>query len=117
MGLFSTLIISIALSWANPSSGMGDRIDVINSVDVVMNLKTPLVKGDLIQIPYEIPYPGYIEFFLYDPAGERIWIDSKVREKGEHVQAFKRGPLKSGETYTFDFWYKGKKYSGKFTNG
>ena len=84
--------------------------------DIVMHLKSPLVAGSSVKLGYEIPYPGYIEFHLFGPDGEKIWQNFGVREKGEHYQALKRDKLEDGVTYTYEFWYKGKPYPGKFTN-
>jgi hypothetical protein len=84
---------------------------------IAMNISPAMVSGEYIKIPYEIPYDGYIIFDLFSPEGEKVWEFSSVKLKGTHVQNIKRTPLKAGTQYTYDFWYKGKKYSGKFTNG
>lgn len=84
--------------------------------EVVLHLRPALISGNSVKIPYSIPYPGYIEFHLFDPEGTKIWIGTGVREKGDHVQAIRRDKLNDGATYSFDIYYKGKKYSGKFIN-
>lgn len=84
--------------------------------EIVLNLKTPLVSGNSVKLGYQIPYPGYIEFHLFGPDGTKIWQNFGVQEKGEHYQAIRRDKLEAGATYTYEFWYKGKPYPGKFTN-
>jgi hypothetical protein len=84
--------------------------------EIVLHMKSPLVSGNSVKLGYEIPYPGYIEFHLFKADGEKIWQNFGVREKGEHYQAVRRDKLNSGETYHYEFWYKGKPYKGKFSN-
>ena len=84
--------------------------------EIVLNLKEPLISGASIKLGYEIPYPGYIEFHLFDPEGNKIWQNFGVKAKGEHYQALNREKMEPGATYTYEFWYKGKPYPGKFTN-
>ena len=84
--------------------------------EIVLNLKPPLISGNSIKLGYEIPYPGYIEFHLFNPDGEKIWQSFGVKPKGEHYQALRRDKMEPGATYTFEFRYKGKPYPGKFTN-
>lgn len=83
---------------------------------VVLHIQQELTSGNSIKIGYQIPYDGYIEFDLFNPEGERIWYTAYVREKGDHYQALRKDKLEANETYTYDFRYKGKTYSGKFTN-
>lgn len=84
--------------------------------EITLHFTSTLVSGNSVKIGYKIPYDGYIEFDLYDPEGERIWYTSYVREKGEYFLALRKDKLESGATYTFDFWYKGQKYPGTFSN-
>ena len=82
--------------------------------DATLHLKSPLVVGSSVKLGYEIAYPGYIEFYLFGPDGQKIWQNFGVQEKGEHYQSLKRSKLKEGATYSYEFWYKGKAYPGKF---
>ena len=84
--------------------------------EVVLHLRETLISGNAVKIGYEIPFDGYIEFYLFSKEGERIWYSSYVKEKGSHYLALSRTKMESGTLYLFDFWYKGKKYSGSFTN-
>lgn len=90
--------------------------DFIPSADVVLNLKSTLVSGNTVKIGFEIPYPGYIEFFLFDNTGKRLWYNAYVKDKGEQYLAFKREKLQSGAAYQFTLRYKGKDYPGTFVN-
>lgn len=92
------------------------EMSTVVAPEIILSLKPPLVQGNSVKLGYEIPYPGYIEFHLFDPEGKKIWQNFGVQEKGEHYQAVKRAPLEAGATYTFEFWYKGKPYKGSFTN-
>jgi hypothetical protein len=83
--------------------------------EIVLNLKPPIVSGATVKLPYEIFYPGYIEFYLFDANMVKIWQDFGVREKGAHAQALRADKLEKGKVYHFEFWYKGKPYPGKFT--
>jgi hypothetical protein len=85
------------------------------SPEIVLHLKAPQVTATNVKLGYEIPYPGYIEFHLFDGKGEKIWADYGVREKGEHYQSLKRDKLEAGTKYQFEFWYKGKPYPGSFS--
>lgn len=87
-----------------------------NGPEIVLHLTSTLVSGNSIKIGYKIPYDGYIEFDLFDPSGERVWYTSYVREKGEYFLALRRDKLESNAVYSFNFWYKGKKYPGTFNN-
>lgn len=91
-------------------SGIAD-----GSPEIVLNMKPPIVTGAGVKLGYDIPYPGYIEFHLFNDKDEKIWVDYGVREKGEHYQSLRRDKLTEGTTYHFEFWYKGKPYPGKFT--
>lgn len=83
--------------------------------EIALNLLPPMVAGSSIKLPYNIPYPGYIEFFLFDPQKKKIWQDFGVKEKGDHAQSLKIDKFEKGKTYFYEFWYKGKPYSGKFS--
>ena len=101
---------------AIPNSPTVTEVSPVVAPEIILSLKPPLVQGNSVKLGYEIPYPGYIEFHLFGPDGQKIWQNFGVQEKGEHYQAIKRGPLESGATYTYEFWYKGKPYKGSFTN-
>ena len=98
------------------STPASSPISTVLGPEIVLHLKSTLISGNAVKIGYEIPYDGYIEFVLFNGKGEKIWYSSSVREKGEHFQAVKRNPLEANATYSFEFWYKGKKYSGSFNN-
>jgi hypothetical protein len=86
-----------------------------NTPEIVLHLRPPMVTGASIKLPYEIPYPGYIEFYLFDSEKKKIWQDFGVKEKGEHAQSLKSDKFDKGKTYFYEFWYKGKPYPGKFS--
>jgi hypothetical protein len=88
----------------------------IESNDVVLNLTGNLISGNTVKIGYKIPYPGYVEFFLFDKTGTRLWYNAYVKDKGDHFLAFKNEKLESGITYNFALRYKGKDYPGSFVN-
>jgi hypothetical protein len=83
--------------------------------EIVLNLKPPIMSGTSVKLPYEIFYPGYIEFYLYDANKVKVWQDFGVREKGQHAQSLRLDKLEKGKVYHYEFWYKGKPYPGKFT--
>ena len=112
LGLFMMLFVP-----SSPADGTQAHVYTESQApEIILNLKPPLVSGNTVKLGYEIPYPGYIEFHLFGPDGTKIWQNFGVRDKGEHYQAIKRSPLEAGATYTYEFWYKGKPYSGTFTN-
>lgn len=107
-GILVALLLSL--------SGYGQSKEQRLGPPISMSISPPMVSGEYVKIPYTIPYDGYIIFDLFSPEGEKIWNATAVRLKGTYVQSIKRTPLKPGSQYNFEFWYKGKKYSGKFTN-
>lgn len=116
MSFLITILLSITLQGSPVLSEMPEVVTEKNKApEIALSLQPPLISGESIKIGYKIPYPGYIEFFLYDSKGEQIWLNTYVRERGEHVQAINRTKLEKGGDYTFAIWYKGKKYTGKFT--
>lgn len=116
MSFLFTILLSITLHTSPVLSEMPEVVTEKNKApEIALSLKDPLISGESVKIGYKIPYPGYIEFFLYNPQGEQIWLNTNVKERGEHVQAINRTKLEKGGNYTFAIWYKGKKYTGKFT--
>lgn len=112
--IVSILIAWSVTAWAQPGGG-NDQYGISKGTpEIALHLKQPLVSGNSIKLGYEIPYAGYIEFHLFDAAGTKIWVDYGVREKGEHVQALRVDKLTAGQSYKYEFWYKGKPYPGKF---
>ncbi len=112
------LIISILVFLSFPSQmpgGGNDQYGISKgSPEIALHLGTPLVSGNSVKLGYQIPYPGYIEFHLFDASGTQIWVDYGVREKGDNFQVLRKDKLTAGATYKFQFWYKGKPYEGKF---
>lgn len=94
----------------------GHKTEVLPGPEVVLHLKSTLISGNTVKIGYEIPYPGYIEFLLFDKEGKMLWYNAYVKDKGDHFLAFKREKLESGISYTFTLRYKGKDYPGTFVN-
>ena len=116
MSFLITILLSFTLNTSPLLYEVPEVVTEKNKApEIALSLKDPLISGESVKISYQIPYPGYIEFFLYNPQGEQVWLNTLVREKGEHIQALNRSKLDKGGIYTFDIWYKGKKYSGKFT--
>ena len=72
-----------------------------------------------VKIDYSIPYPGYVEFFLFnqDDPSKKIWYKAQVCQRGEHSLSINRGALKAGVEYLFKFGYKGKVIKGEFNVG
>ncbi len=97
-----------------PPSYAPVNMTTVTAPEIILNLKPPLVQGNSVKLGYEIPYPGYIEFYLFGPDKQKIWQNFGVQDKGEHYQSVRRDPLEAGATYTFEFWYKGKPYRGSF---
>lgn len=65
-------------------------------------------------VNYWVRFEGLVEFFLYDFDGRRLWFTSAVRTEGEYMLKFRTLSLKPGNTYSYEFRYKNKKYPGKF---
>ena len=116
MSFILGLLMSLQLSSAPAPIPYAEVGPKLVETDIVLHLKSPLISGNSVKLGYEIPYPGYIEFHLFGPDGEKIWQSFGVRDKGEHYQAIRRDKLETGATYKFEFRYKGKPYPGKFTN-
>jgi hypothetical protein len=114
MAILFAIIFSFFVGAASPAPSM-DHVPTKSAPEIVLHLKQPLLSGNSVKLGYEIPYPGYIEFHLFQEDGERIWQNFGVREKGEHYQAVRLDKLTSGAVYHYEFWYKGKPYKGKFT--
>ena len=107
------IIFSLYAQVLPPSQAQVEVTPVV-APEIILHLKPPLVQGNSVKLGYEIPYPGYIEFYLFGPDKQKIWQNFGVQDKGEHYQSIKREPLESGATYYFEFWYKGKPYGGSF---
>lgn len=116
MSLLLTILLSFTFNANNVPNAAPEVVTENNKAPAItLHMEDPLISGETVKIGYKIPYPGYIEFHLFDNTGEKIWVTAAVREKGEHYQALNKGKLAAGQTYAFDIWYKGKKYSGSFT--
>jgi hypothetical protein len=115
MNLILSILVALTIG-AQAQGGGNDQYGISKgSPEIALHLQEPLLSGNSVKLGYEIPYAGYIEFHLFDAAGTKIWADYGVREKGEHYQALRKDKLQEGQTYSFQFWYKGKPYEGKFT--
>lgn len=115
-----SFIVSILIAWSVTASalpgGGNDQYGLSKgSPEIALHLKQPSVSGNSVKLEYEIPYAGYIEFHLFDAAGTKIWTDYYVRDRGTHAQALRVDKLTKGQTYKYEFWYKGKPYPGKFS--
>ncbi|MEM0997803.1 MAG: hypothetical protein AAGN35_12005 [Bacteroidota bacterium] len=116
MGILYALVFSIVFGTAGLNEVTPqDPSAASTTVDIVLHMKQPLISGNSVKLGYEIPYPGYIEFYLFMADGQKIWQNFGVKEKGEHYQAIRLDKLESGTTYLYEFWYKGKRYKGRFT--
>jgi hypothetical protein len=107
-------IITLAAAFLPATVGV-QAASSTHAPEIVLHLRPPMVTGAAIKLPYEIPYPGYIEFYLFDSQKKKIWQDFGVKEKGEHAQSLKMDKFEKGKTYHYEFWYKGKPYAGKFS--
>lgn len=115
MATFFAIIFSVFFGAADaPLIGVPATLSE-TAPEIVLHLKQPMSSGNSVKLGYEIPYPGYIEFYLFKPDGERIWQNFGVKDKGEHYQAVRLDKLDSGTVYNYEFWYKGKPYKGQFT--
>lgn len=111
-----TCLIFCAAFVGTTNKGLVSAAPVLRAApEIVLNLKPPVVSGTTVKLEYEIFYPGYIEFYLFDANKAKIWQDFGVREKGKHAQSLRADKLEKGKVYHFEFWYKGKPYPGKFT--
>jgi hypothetical protein len=116
MNYFLVLLVTWGMSMATPSGEKAPLPELTKgSPPIVLDLKPPMDGGSSIKLGYVIPYPGYIEFHLFDDKDQKIWVDYGVREKGEHYQSLKKEKLTPGLNYRYEFWYKGKPYSAKFS--
>lgn len=99
-----------------PGGGGNDGYGISKgSPEIVLHLMPAQVTESSVKLGYEIPYAGYIEFHLFDASGTKVWVDYGVREKGKYFQSLRKDKLTSGAQYSYQFWYKGKPYDGKFT--
>lgn len=109
-------ILASILLVAPVTKGIGLGVSAsYGAPEIVLHLRPAMVSGNSVKLPYEIPYPGYIEFYLFDSDKKKIWEDFGVKAKGEHAQALRLDKLEKGKVYHYEFWYKGKPYPGKFT--
>ena len=115
MGILYAIFFALFLGMSPSSDGFRDSVPTYSSPEIVLHLKQPLISGNSVKLGYEIPYPGYIEFYLFLTDGEKVWQNFGVKDKGEHYQAIRLDKLESGTTYLYEFWYKGKPYKGKFS--
>ena len=115
MGILYAIFFTVFLGMTPVSDAPAPPVSAQSSPEIVLHLKQPLVSGNSVKLGYEIPYPGYIEFYLFMDNGEKIWQNFGVKDKGEHYQAIRLDKLESGNTYLYEFWYKGKPYKGRFS--
>ena len=85
--------------------------------DVVLTMKGTVQNSNTVAVSYSIPYPGYVEFVLFNSEGKKIWYGAGVKERGDHSQKLKRDKMEAGTTYSYQLKYKGKTYSGTFDVG
>jgi len=80
-------------------------------------IKEVTVYEKYVSIVYEINYPGFVELHLFDPEGDKIWINGEVAdESGKNEYKIARDPMEEGKRYSFTLKYKGKDYTRGFTN-
>ena len=103
----------IPLAWVGHTTPVRAAIHV--APEVVLHLMPPMITSTSVKLTYEIPYPGYIEFYLFDSEKKKMWQDFGVKDKGTHAQSLKAEKFEKGKTYFYEFWYKGKPYQGKFS--
>jgi hypothetical protein len=115
MRFTAIFLFAFAGTFWGPSTGSMVAASRAFAPEIALNLLPPMVTAGSVKLQYEIPYPGYIEFYLFDSAQKKIWQDFGVRDKGNHVQSLKAEKFEKGKTYHFEFWYKGKAYPGKFS--
>ena len=84
------------------------------TLPITLYLDGATIQPNLVDIGYEINYPGFLEFHLFNKDGKRIFLTSMVKGKGKHAIKLKKNKLESAHTYTYYFFYKGKEYHGTF---
>ena len=113
--LFCSILLLSATGIFQPAVASGPG----NDPDITLTVLSTTENSQAVRIDYSIPYPGYVEFSLFngeDPE-KKIWYKAQVRQKGEHSLNIKRGALKAGVNYLFKFGYKGKMVEGQFSVG
>lgn len=71
-----------------------------------------------VRIEYTITIPGVVEFHLFDEYFRELFHDSALKNdvESKHVFFVNRKRLTPSKSYNYVFSYKGKQYTGKFTN-
>jgi hypothetical protein len=83
------------------------------NVDVTLVLKGIEVGEPNVTVGYKIPFPGFVQFFLFDKNGTKIWEQNLSREAGDNKVLINKAKLNPGIDYSFEIRYKGKTYTGK----
>lgn len=107
--IVSTFLFSGQVAAHVPDGGDNETLPI------TLYLSAASIEANLVDISYEINYPGFLEFHLFDNDGKQIFLTSMVKNKGKHAMRLKKHKLISSETYSYYFIYKGKEYHGSFT--
>ena len=110
LAVFASLVLLIGFFVPSYATGGGD------TPEIILTIMSTTENSNTVKIGYSIPYPGYVEFSLFDDTDQKIWYTAKVRDRGEWSISLKREKLDSG-TYKYEFNYKGKIVSGQFSVG
>jgi len=110
-------LAQVAQAVAGPGGTAGPTDVDRPAAEIVLTLTGTSVGAEYVTLDFSIPYAGLVEFHLYDPKKGKIWNTSAVMAKpGSHNLVFSRSALREGETYFFEFKYKGKSTGGAFKN-
>ena len=116
------LLISLFSLLTAPVFAQGDADGVeqenAKGFEQLLIIRHLSLSGEFVQIDYEIPFGGMVEFRLYRPldGGENklVWQTQHVRQPGEHDLKLRKKLLPNGQ-YHYTFHYKGANQSGEFT--
>ena len=113
------ILVSFSLLLTLGFAPFAFAVDGGDDPEITLTLLGTTENSQAVKIDYSIPYPGYVEFSLFQQENPetKIWYKAQVRQKGEHSLNIKRDALKPGVNYLFKFGYKGKMIEGRFNVG
>lgn len=106
-------IAYISIYWFGLFNGLSAQ-----NKKAVLNILSHQTTDMQVRIEYTITIPGVVEFHLFDDHFRELFHDSALKNDvgSKHVFFVTRKRLVPNKTYNYVFSYKGKQYSGKFTN-
>lgn len=117
--IFYTLVTIFGLLFFLGTTQLSHATGPDDTPEIALTILATTENSSAVLIDYSIPYPGYVEFSLFDDENmeNKVWYKAQVREKGEHKLQIKRAALKPGVKYSYKFGYKGKMVEGNFSVG